>query len=168
MAFEFDRNLKNYGFVFTYFEEVDMQNGVLYGVELEILEHCHALFSVDVKFDSEDLGGVDEFAYSFFGYNQISGDQTFAIADFNEFLAGFQGAVVGEFDYFAAVEDYGNFLFAAESLGGFLAEVGARLGAELEYFHCFEIGFVLLKIKLLLNFPSHGMLKSAAKVRKIF
>ena len=104
-----------------------MEDAVLNGLELNVFEHSHALFTVYIKLDSEDVGGVDKLADSVVCYNEVSGDEAFTVTDFNDFFTGFEGAVKGEFEYFTAVEHNGDQTFFTEGLGGFLAELSAGL-----------------------------------------
>ena len=105
------------------------------------------MWRMEVEFDGEDVGGVDEFADGVGCYCDVGSDEAFAVAYFNDFLAVAERACVGEFDDFAAVEDNGDEVFFAESFSSFFAEVGTGFGRELEYFHCLKC-FVLLKIKI--------------------
>ena len=135
VAFELNGHFHDDGLVFVHFEQVDVQDGVLHGVELYVFEHGHALVAVDVEFDGENFGSVDEFAHCLEANHEVGGDKSFAVADFDEFFAGFEGFSVGEFYDFAAIENCGDFVFGAESLGGFFAKVGARLCSQLKFLH---------------------------------
>ena len=132
VAFEFHGNLDGDRLLVIDLEQVDVEDGVLHGVELDVLEHGIALLAVDVKLDSEDVGCIDEFADSLVGHSQVGSDETLATADFNDLFAGFESALEGEVDVFAAVKHYGDFVFFAELLGSLLAEVSTGLGRQLK------------------------------------
>ena len=136
VAFELNGNFDGNGLLVVYFEKVNVEDGILYGVELDVLEHGHAFFAVNVEFDSEDIGSVDQLANGVVGYGKIGGDEAFAVTDFYDFFAFAESAVVGEVKYLAAIEHYGDQVVFTESLGGFFAEVCTGFGSELECFHC--------------------------------
>ena len=94
-----------------------MKDIVLYGVELKIFEDCHTFFAVDIELYSEDIGSVDQLTYCFVGYNEVGCDKAFAIADFYDFLTGFEGTVVGKFNDSATVEYYRDKTLLAEGFG---------------------------------------------------
>ena len=116
-----------------------MEDVVLHGVELHLTENGGLLLAVDVEVDGEDLGGVDELAHSLVGEGQVSGQDATAVLDFDELLALFEGALVGEFDDFTAIEDSGDFAFCAERLGGFLAQFHTGSSLQFVRFHSVEI-----------------------------
>ncbi len=149
MAFELNGHFDDNGLLVVYFEEVDVENVVLDGMELEVLEDGVALFAVDFEFDGEDVGGIDELAHCLVGYGDVGGDQALAVFDFNELFTGLESGGVGEGYDFAAIDDCGDFTCGTKGLGGFFAEVGTGFGAELKCFHLvWLINNVLLKIKL--------------------
>ena len=88
-----------------------MEDIVLNGVELNVFKNGHNFFAVNVDLYSEDFGSVDEFANSFVGYNQVCGDEAFAVADLNHLLTGLESAVKGKINDFATVENKGNHTF---------------------------------------------------------
>jgi len=116
------------GFLVVYLEKIDVKDVVFDRMELDIFEDSHAFVTVDVEFDGVDVGSVDEFAHSFVCHCEVGCDETFAVADFYDFFAVFECAFVGELDYFATVEHYGNFTFCAEGFGCFFAELYAGSG----------------------------------------
>jgi hypothetical protein len=146
VAFELNGNVNNDGFLVVDFEEVHVEHGVFYGVELYFAKYGFASFTVDVEFNDEYVGSIEKFA-NVVGVNlEVGGDEATAVAYGYDFFACFEGAGVGEFDGFATVKYYGDFFVAAEVFGGFLAEYVAGFGVELVRFHC--CCFVLLKIKI--------------------
>ena len=85
-----------------YLEEVEVEDSVSDGVELEVLEDSLDLTAIDVEVDSEDVWRVDEVTYAILAY--------------------------GEVEYFVtSVEDCGDLIPSAETLRGLLAKIGARL-----------------------------------------
>ena len=136
MADELDGNFDDNGLLVVDLEEVDVEDGVLDGVKLDVLEDGHLVLAVEFDVDSEDFGAVYEFADGVAGYDDVGGDEALAVFDFNDFLALFELAVVGEVNEFATVDDCGNLIVGAESLSGFLAEADAGSGGEFESFHC--------------------------------
>lgn len=135
VAFEFNRHRHNDGLVLLNLEEVDVEDIVFYRVELHLAEHCVLLLSVDVEFDGEDVGSVDELADSIVGNGNVGGDYATAIFDFDEFLAIFESAFVGKFNNFTTVDDGGDETFCAECGGSFLAEINAGGGFQFVSFH---------------------------------
>ena len=93
-------------------------------------------FAVDLEFDCEHVGSVHKLAYGVVAYNQVGGDETFAVADFYEFLTFLEFARIREFHDCTAVEDHGDETFGTQCLGCFFAQVYAGACAELEYLHC--------------------------------
>lgn len=85
-----------------YLEEVEVEDSVSDGVELEVLEDSLDLTAFDVEVDSEDVWRVDEVTYAVLAY--------------------------GEVEYFvASVEDCGDLITSAEALSGLLTELVAEL-----------------------------------------
>ena len=85
-----------------YLEEVEVEDSVSDGVELEVLEDSLDLTAFDVDVDSEDVWRVDEVTYAILAY--------------------------GEVEYFvASVEDCGDLITSAEALSGLLTELVAEL-----------------------------------------
>lgn len=85
-----------------YLEEVEVQDSVSDGVELEVLEDSLDLTAFDVEVDSEDVWRVDEVTHAILAY--------------------------GEVEYFvASVEDCGDLITSAEALSGLLTELVAEL-----------------------------------------
>lgn len=85
-----------------YLEEVEVEDSVSDGVELEVLEDSLDLTAFDVEVDSEDVWRVDEVTYAILAY--------------------------GEVEYFvASVEDCGDLITSAEALSGLLTELVAEL-----------------------------------------
>lgn len=85
-----------------YLEEVEVQDSVSDGVELEVLEDSLDLTAFDVEVDSEDVWRVDEVTYAILAY--------------------------GEVEYFvASVEDCGDLITSAEALSGLLTELVTEL-----------------------------------------
>ena len=99
---EDDGNFHDDRLVSFYLEEVEVQDSVSDGVELEVLEDSLDLTAFDVEVDSEDVWRVDEVTYAILAY--------------------------GEVEYFvASVEDCGDLITSAEALSGLLAELVAEL-----------------------------------------
>ena len=99
---EDDGNFHNDRLVSFYLEEVEVQDSVSDGVELEILEDSLDLTAFDVEVDSENVWRVDEVTYAILAY--------------------------GEVEYFvASVEDCGDLITSAEALSGLLTELVAEL-----------------------------------------
>ena len=164
VAFELHGYFNNNGLVVVHLKEVDVEDGVLNGVELDVLEDSHALFAVEVELDGEDVGGIDELAHSVVRHNEVGGHETFAVADFNELFAGLEGAGEGKVDDFTAVEHNGDEVLGTEGLGGFFAELGTGLGGEFESLHLFKI-MCYSKLRFCFLISHHtGMLKSDCKV----
>ena len=85
-----------------YLEEVEVEDSVSDGVELEVLEDSLDLTAIDVEVDSEDVWRVDEVTYAVLAY--------------------------GEVEYFvASVEDCGDLITSAEALSGLLTELVTEL-----------------------------------------
>lgn len=85
-----------------YLEEVEVEDSVSDGMELEVLEDSLDLTAFDVEVDSEDVWRVDEVTYAILAY--------------------------GEVEYFvASVEDCGDLITSAEALSGLLTELVAEL-----------------------------------------
>ncbi len=137
VTFELHGNGDDNGLGIVHFEEVNVEDVVLYGVELHFAENSHFLLAVQVKFDCEDVGGIYKLAHCLVGYGKVGGDDATSVFDFNDFFAGLECAGEGECERFAAVEHYRDLAFATKGLGSFLAEVGAGFGCELESFHTF-------------------------------
>ena len=99
---EDDGNFHNDRLVSFYLEEVEVQDSVSDGVELEVLEDSLDLTAIDIEVDSEDVWRVDEVTYAILAY--------------------------GEVEYFvASVEDCGDLITSAEALSGLLTELVAEL-----------------------------------------
>lgn len=99
---EDDGNFHDDRLVGFYLEEVEVQDSVSDGVELEVLEDSLDLTAIDIEVDSEDVWRVDEVTYGILAY--------------------------GEVEYFvASVEDCGDLITSAEALSGLLAELVAEL-----------------------------------------
>ena len=99
---EDDGNFHDDRLVGFYLEEVEVQDSVSDGVELEVLEDSLDLTAFDVEVDSEDVWRVDEVTYAILAY--------------------------GEVEYFvASVEDCGDLITSAEALSGLLTELVAEL-----------------------------------------
>ena len=85
-----------------YLKEVEVEDSVSDGVELEVLEDGLDLTAFDVEVDSEDVWRVDEVTYAILAY--------------------------GEVEYFvASVEDCGDLITSAEALSGLLTELVTEL-----------------------------------------
>jgi hypothetical protein len=149
VADKFHGHFDHHGFLVRDFEEVEVEDAVFNGVELDVLEDSHFHLAVVRKFNSEDVGSVNKFANGVVSDNEVSSDKTFVVANFNDLLTGLEFTVVGEFNDFATIEDGGDFTFSAEGFGCFLAEVGAGFGSEFKSVHSLRKINVLLKIKLL-------------------
>lgn len=99
---EDDGNFHDDRLVSFYLEEVEVQDSVSDGVELEVLEDSLDLTAFDVEVDSEDVWRVDEVTYAILAY--------------------------GEVEYFvASVEDCGDLITSAEALSGLLTELVTEL-----------------------------------------
>ena len=99
---EDDGNFHNDRLRSFYLEEVEVEDSVSDGVELEVLEDSLDLTAFDVEVDSEDVWRVDEVTYAILAY--------------------------GEVEYFvASVEDCGDLITSAEALSGLLTELVAEL-----------------------------------------
>lgn len=138
VAFNLDWYLDDDGLGVVDLKQVDVEESILYGLELQVLDDSHALYAVKLKLDGEHVGSIDELADSLGAYSEVGGDDALAVFDGYNFLAFEELAVVGKFYDFAAVEDYGNQARCAQPLGGLLAESRARLSMQLECFHFVE------------------------------
>lgn len=99
---EDDGNFYDDRLVSFYLEEVEVEDSVSDGVELEVFEDSLDLMAIDVEVDSEDVWRVDEVTYAILAY--------------------------GEVEYFvASVEDCGDLITSAEALSGLLTELVAEL-----------------------------------------
>lgn len=99
---EDDGNFHDDRLVSFYLKEVEVQDSVSDGVELEVLEDSLDLTAFDVEVDSEDVWRVDEVTYAILAY--------------------------GEVEYFvASVEDCGDLITSAEALSGLLTKLVAEL-----------------------------------------
>lgn len=99
---EDDGNFHDDRLVSFYLEEVEVEDSVSDGVELEVFEDSLDLTAFDVEVDSEDVWRVDEVTYAILAY--------------------------GEVEYFvASVEDCGDLITSAEALSGLLTELVAEL-----------------------------------------
>ena len=181
VAFELDGNLHYDGLVSLDFEQVDMEDGILYWVELYLAENSVLLFAVDIQVDNEDVGGVDQLAYSIVGEDQVGSDDAATVLDFNELLAFLESAGVRQFYDFASVEDSGNLALGAEGLCGFLAKLNTGLGVQCISLHelknlCYsKLNYLishhtgearkLLQGELLISSLKSEVRKSAAKLR---
>ena len=136
VAFKLHGHGDNYGLGIVDLKQVDVKDVVLYGVELHFAEHSHLLFAVGFELDSEDVGGVDELAHVVVLDSEVGSDDTTAILDLHDLLAGLESAGEGEVEGLATIEDYGNFTFVTKCFCCFLTEVGTGLGNEAVSFHC--------------------------------
>ena len=85
-----------------YLEEVEVQDSVSDGVELEVLEDSLDLTAIDIEVDSEDVWRVDEVTYGILAYGEVE-------------------------HFVASVEDCGDLITSAEALSGLLTELVAEL-----------------------------------------
>ena len=135
VAFELHGYFNYHRLVFANLEEVDVEYGVLYGVELYFAEHCIALLTVYFEFDSEYVGSIEELAHVVVLYYDIGSDDAFAVADLHELFTGLESCGIGEGNDFAAIEDSGDEALGAEGLGSLLAEVGTGLCRKIVSLH---------------------------------
>ncbi len=135
VAFDLHGYRHNHRLGFVNLEQVDVEDIVLNGVELHLAEHCGFLAAVIFEFDCENVGGIDELANGFVGDGEVGGDDAASVFYFHDFLSGVEGALVGEFEGFAAVENHGDFTFGTEMFRCFFAEIHAGFGRKLESFH---------------------------------
>lgn len=136
VALELDGNLDGDGLLVIDLEEVEMKDGILDGVELNLLEYGHLLGTVEIEFYSKDVRSIDELADGFVGDYEICGDKCFVVRNLHQLLTGVECTGIGEVYEFASVENYRNLALAAESFGGLLAEVSTRLSCKFESVHC--------------------------------
>ncbi len=146
MAFEFDGYFHHDWLGIVDLEEIHVEDGILYRVELEVFEDGHAFLTVDIEFYSEDVGSVDEFANSIVRYNEVGCNQALAIADFYDFLTGLEGAGIGKFYNRATIEHYGDKALVAKGFSRLLAQIYTRLGCKFEKFHCNDLCYSKLSI----------------------
>ena len=99
---EDDGNFHDDRLVSFYLEEVEVQDSVSDGVELEVLEDSLDLTAIDVEVDSEDVWRVDEVTYGILAYGEVE-------------------------HFVASVEDCGDLITSAETLSGLLTELVAEL-----------------------------------------
>ena len=135
VAFKLNGHRNNHGLLGGNFEEVDMEDVIFYGVELNFAEHCVGLVAVYIEVDGENLGSVDELAHSFVGEGEVGGDDAAAVLDFNELLSGFESALERKFYGLAAIEHSRNQTFFAESFGSFLAKLNTGSGFQIKCLH---------------------------------
>jgi hypothetical protein len=108
VAFEFNGNFDSNGFSVVNFEQVDVEDRILNGVELNIFEDSHTFLAVDIELDSEDIGSVNEFTNSVLRNNEVSSDKTLTVTDFYEFFAGFKSTCKRKRYDFATVKNNGD------------------------------------------------------------
>ncbi len=130
VAFELHGHFHNDGLAVVDLKEVHVEDGVFNGVELEVFENGHTFVAVDIKLYSEDIGSVDQLAHCVVGNNEVGGDKTFAIADFYDFLAGFECAGERKLDNGAAVEYYGDKTLFTKGFCCLFAQICAGLGCK--------------------------------------
>lgn len=137
VALELHGNLDGDGLAVGYFEKIHVKDVVLYGMELDLLENCHTLLTVDIKLYGEDVGGIDKLAHILALYNKVGCDKTLGLfsVDFNDLLAGLESAGERKVDNVSAVKNNGDEVLLAEVLGCLLAQIGAGLGCQLKCFH---------------------------------
>ena len=99
---EDDGNFHDDRLVSFYLEEVEVQDSVSDGVELEVLEDSLDLTAFDVEVDSEDVWRVDEVTHAILAYGEVE-------------------------HFVASVEDCGDLITSAEALSGLLTELVAEL-----------------------------------------
>ena len=99
---EDDGNFHDDRLVGFYLEEVEVQDSVSDGVELEVLEDSLDLTAIDIEVDSEDVWRVDEVTYGILAYGEVE-------------------------HFVASVEDCGDLITSAEALSGLLTELVAEL-----------------------------------------
>ena len=128
MTDELDRNLNNDRLGVVDLEEVDVEDVVLNGMELNIFQNSHSGLAVEVELDGEDVGSVDEFADSLVRNNDISGDKAFAITEFHDFLTFFECSGEGQVNKFATVDNSGDEVLGTQCLCGLLAKLGTGSG----------------------------------------
>lgn len=180
VTFDLHGHLHNDGFVGINLKEIDVENGVLNGLELQLLHHGLHGSAGEVDVNLEDVGGVDELANILRVDGDVSGDDATFVVDLNEFLTRCELTVEGKLNNLATVDNCGDLALFAQSLYSFLAELRTGLGCQFECLHFFKL--VLLKISyapcrqrgerahhigMPTNFPSHILLKHR-KVTKNF
>ena len=99
---EDDGNFHDDRLVSFYLEEVEVQDSVSDGVELEVLEDSLDLTTIDIEVDSEDVWRVDEVTYGILAYGEVE-------------------------HFVASVEDCGDLITSAEALSGLLTKLVAEL-----------------------------------------
>ena len=99
---EDDGNFHDDRLVGFYLEEVEVQDSVSDGVELEVLEDSLDLTAIDIEVDSEDVWRVDEVTYGILAYGEVE-------------------------HFVASVEDCGDLITSAEALSGLLTKLVAEL-----------------------------------------
>ena len=154
MTVKLNRYFNSDGFLVVYFEKVDMENCVLDRLELDVFQHSHTFFAVDIELDSIDVGSIDEFADSVVSYGEICSDKTLVIADFNDFFTGLECTFEGEFDDFAAISTTGILPSARSALVAFFPRSVRGSAASWNVFICLLFN-VLLKIKFDCSLISH-------------
>ncbi len=151
VTLDLDGNFHHYGLVGIYLEEIDVEQSVLDGLELQVLDHGLNLLAVQVDVNLEDVGSVDELAHILGVHYDVSCDQTALCVDLNQLLALFQSAGVGQLYQSATVDHCGNLALGTESLHRLLAQLCTRLSVQCILFHFLVV--VLLKTGLCGAFP---------------
>ncbi len=138
VTFEAHGHFDNHGLLVVHLEEVDVKHLIGNGVELELLEHGVLLHAIDIKLDSEDIGGVDKLAHVLGLHGEVGSDDTALSVGEGDNLLAFGEFLLGSLSVgydFATVENHGDKVGVAELLSGTLAKLGARGSAQFECLH---------------------------------
>ncbi len=127
MTFDLHRNLHHDGLVGINLKEVDVEESVLHGLELQLFHHNLDVLAVELEVYLEDVGSVDELAYILTPDCDVGGDDAALVIDLHELLSGFESAVIGKFHDGSAIDHGGNQTFLAEVFYGFFAELNTGL-----------------------------------------
>ena len=116
---ELNGNLNGYRLLFGYLEEINVEEDLLNGVELSLLDDGLVLRSIDVDAYQIDVRRVDDLVDFLLVYYEVScNGQTVFVTLFSVHHAGYE-AVLANF------------------LGGLLAEVSANATIDRKFSHCF-------------------------------
>ena len=158
--------LHNDGLVRIYLQEIDVEQSILDGLELQVLDNGLDLLAVQVDVNLEDVGSIDQLAYVIGVNHDVSGDDATLGIQLDQFLTLLQSAVERKLNQSATVDDCGNLTLLTQGLHRLLTQLCTRLGVQCILLHFLFV--VLLKTRtFIVRFPITRDF-CAAKLRKKF